>query len=258
VISVLKNSYLNLPETTRPVIAMDEDWKNGDKSGWHTHPRGQLLFAIEGVMLVHIHDGSWIVPPNRALWIVEGQEHHVTMFGSVKIRTVYIDEKKIKHLPKKTCVLNVSPLLRELIVSAINVPLDYNRGSRDDHLVRLLIDELSLADELPFYLPLPKDTRIAKICSELTDNPSNTASVEDWSKVINVSSKTIHRMFTKNTGMTFVQWREQARLQAAIRRISVGEKIINVALDCGYSSHSAFTAMFKRHFGFTPTEYIQS
>jgi AraC-like DNA-binding protein len=255
---VLKSSYLNLPSSPRPVIAMDEDWKDGDVSGWHTHPRGQLLFAIEGVMLVHIHNGSWIVPPNRALWIIEGQEHHVTMFGNVKIRTVYIDEKKIKKLPSKTCVLNVSSLLRELIVSAVKVPLDYAPGSRHDHLVRLLIDELRDADELPFYLPIPKDPRIAVICNGLIANPADTASVSDWSKVINVSTKTIHRMFTKHTGMTFVQWREQARLMVALRRISIGEKIINVALDCGYGSHSAFTAMFKRHFGAPPSEYHQT
>lgn len=252
---VLKSSYLNLPNSPQPVIAMDEDWKDGDVSGWHAHPRGQLLFAIEGVMLVHVQNGTWIVPPNKALWIIEGQEHHVTMFGNVKVRTVYIDEKRIKKLPTKTCVLNVSSLLKELIVAAINVHVEYKPGSRDDNLVRLLIDELRMADELPFYLPIPQDSRLAIICNAMINNPASTTSVGEWSKRVNVSSKTIHRMFTKHTGMTFVQWREQARLMVALRRISIGEKIINVALDCGYSSHSAFTAMFRRHFGKPPSEY---
>lgn len=250
-----KHTYLNLPQTDRPLFAMDENWNDGDNSGKHTHPRTQLLFAIEGVMQVKGQSGSWIVPPNRALWIIEGEEHDVTMFGHVKVRTVYIDATKVSGLPAKTCVLNVSSLLKELIIATIKVPLEYEPDSRSGHIIQLLIDELRIAEELPFYLPIPTDSRIGTICNSLIENPSNTDSVSDWSKVINVSSKTIHRMFTKHTGMTFVQWREQARLMSAIRRISTGEKIINVALECGYTSHSAFTAMFRRHFGAPPSEY---
>lgn len=251
----IKSDLLNLADESRPLVAMDEDRNDGETIPWHAHPRGQLLFAIEGVMLVHVRNGSWVVPPNRSVWILEGEEHRVTMYGNVKIRTLYIDQSKIKKLPSKNCVLNVSALLKELIVSVIGVSLDYKKGSREDYLVRLLIDELRIAQELPFYLPLPTDARISTICNALINDPADSSSVSDWSKVINVSTKTIHRMFAKHTGMTFVQWREQARLQAALRKIAMGEKIINVALECGYSSHSSFTAMFKRHFGAPPSEY---
>ncbi|MES0179056.1 helix-turn-helix domain-containing protein [Mesorhizobium sp. M0025] len=46
--------------------------------------------------------------------------------------------------------------------------------------------------------------------------------------------------------MTFAQWREQARLLFALRRLANGERIIDVAYDGGYASRSAFTAMFRR------------
>jgi AraC-like DNA-binding protein len=68
---------------------------------------------------------------------------------------------------------------------------------------------------------------------------------------------TVHRLFVKETGMTFAQWREQARLLFALRRLAHGERIIDVAFDCGYASQSAFTAMFRRHFGRPPSEFYR-
>ncbi len=247
--------HLDFHNTRRAMAAMDVNYPDGASTGWHSHPRGQLLYAIEGVMIVRSAEGTWIVPPNRALWLAAGQEHDVKMSGEVKIRTVFIDATTVRHMPEKSCVIEVSPLLRELIVAAVSVSLDYQDGSRDDRLMRLLADEVRISDVLPLHLPVPRDDRVKLICEAIAEHPSDTSTAGEWAGRLNVTAKTVHRLFVKETGMTFVQWREQARLLFALRRLATGEKVIDVAFDCGYASQSAFTAMFRRHFGKPPSEF---
>lgn len=45
------------------------------------------------------------------------------------------------------------------------------------------------------------------------------------------------------------------RARAAFERLARGEKVLTVAMDHGYSSQSAFSAMFKRHFGVSPSAF---
>jgi AraC-like DNA-binding protein/mannose-6-phosphate isomerase-like protein (cupin superfamily) len=249
--------HLDFHDTDRTMAAMEVNYPDGASTGWHLHPRGQLLYAIEGVMIVNSADGSWIVPPSRALWLAAGLEHDVKMSGEVKIRTVFIDARAIRHLPAKSCVIGVSPLLRELIVAAVRVPLDYSEGGRDDRLMRLIADEVHESDVLPLHLPLPRDARLKLICEALTDAPSDTSTAGQWARRLKVTAKTVHRLFVKETGMTFAQWREQARLLFALQRLANGERVIDVAFDCGYASQSAFTAMFRRHFGRPPSVFYR-
>lgn len=239
------------------MAAMEADWPDGGSTGWHSHPRGQLLFAIEGVMIVQSSAGTWVVPPNRALWLTAGTDHCVRMSGDVKMRTVYIDATEIGGLPETTCVINVSPLLRELVIAAVKVPADYRDGARNERLMRLMVDELRVSDVLALHLPIPADARIRAICETLIEDPADISTVAQWAARLGVAGKTVHRLFVKETGMSFARWREQARLLSALRRIAQGERIIDVAFGCGYASQSAFTAMFRRHFGMPPSSFYR-
>lgn len=248
----LTTRHLGYQATSRPMAAMEVDYPSGSSTGVHAHPRGQLLHAIEGVMIVRSGAGSWVVPPNRAVWLVAGLEHEVQMCGEVKIRTVFVDPAAASHLPGESCVLAVSPLLRELIVAAVAIPTDYVPGSRDERLLLLLLDELKELDVLPLHLPMPRDSRLQAVCRALSKRPDDATTAEQWADRLGIAAKTIHRLFAKETGMTFGQWRQQARLLFALERLARGDKIIDVALDSGYASQSAFTAMFRKHFGVPP------
>ena len=253
----LIRKHLDFHDTDRPMAGMDIDYPDGAETGWHAHPRGQLLHAIEGVMIVRSAAGLWVVPPSRALWITAGLEHNVRMSGHVRIRTVFVDATTFDHLPDRTCVMAVSPLLRELVVAAARVPLDYVEDSREGRLMRLLADETRVPDVLPLHLPEPGDVRLRQICDAIMQRPADTTTVGQWASHLNVTAKTVHRLFARETGMTFAQWREQARLLFALRRLAHGERIIDIAFDCGYASQSAFTAMFRRHFGAPPSSFYQ-
>ena len=78
----------------------------------------------------------------------------------------------------------------------------------------------------------------------------------DWARLAGASGRTLARLFLRETGMTFGQWRQQARLLEASRRMAVGQSVLTVALDLGYESSSAFIVMFRRALGTTPGRYF--
>jgi AraC-like DNA-binding protein len=71
-----------------------------------------------------------------------------------------------------------------------------------------------------------------------------------------MSTRTLYRRFLKETGITFARWQQQARLLDAIRRLAEGASVTATALDLGYESTSAFSAMFRRSLGQTPRAFV--
>lgn len=256
-LDLLITRHLDYHATARPMAAMEIDYPSGSSTGRHVHPRGQLLYAIEGVMIVRSAEGTWVVPPNRAVWLVAGLAHEVRMCGAVKIRTVFVDPAAAPGLPETSCVFTVSPLLRELFVAAMRVPLDYAPQTSDERLMQMLLDQLREVDVLPLHLPMPHDARLKRICQALAARPDDTSTAAQWARRLKVTAKTIHRLFAKETGMTFGEWRQQARLLFALERLARGERIVDIALDCGYASQSAFAAMFRKHFGVPPNAFYR-
>lgn len=249
--------HVPFEDTPMPVAALAADYPHGAFIAAHSHRRAQLLYAVEGVMLIEAQAGRWVVPPTRAVWLDAGLEHTVRMSGNVRMRTVFVEPGAATNLPRGSCVVEVPPLLRELILGAVEVPLDYAPGGRHDLLMRLLLAELAAIPRLPLYLPWPADARLRKLCDAIIDAPDAPHEVAHWAHRLGMAERTLHRAFQRETGMTLGRWRRHARLFLALERLARGEKIVTVALDHGYTSQSAFAAMFKRHFGVAPSEFYR-
>ena len=223
----------------------------------HSHNKHQLLYAIGGVMVVYSALRQWTVPPNRGFWMPCGQVHSLRCVGTLKMRSVFVRPDSFPNLPTETKAVSISPLLSELIKASVSLKPPYAEDSRDARIMHLILDELALLPALPLSLPQPADTRIRRICQALQDEPGDASTVADWSARLGLDQTTIQRLFRKETGMTFGQWRQQARLLLALERIAVGQKIIDVAFELGYESPSAFTSMFKKQFGKTPSHFFK-
>jgi len=129
-------------------------------------------------------------------------------------------------------------------------------GTDQGHLMQLLLDEIKDVQPFSLQLPNPQDTRLVHITQTLSQNPEDDTTVEQWAVRLRITPKTIHRLFVKETGMTFGQWRQQARLLTALERLAQGEKVLSVALGLGYNSPSAFATMFKRQFDVPPSRFF--
>jgi len=223
----------------------------------HDHPTAQLIHAVQGVMVVTTGEGQWIVPPSRGLWVPAGMGHQIRMVGEVRVRTVYIRSDARADLPKQCQVVKISPLLRELILASIDIAQPYEHDSRDGRLMSLLLDEVALLPTLPLRLPQPSDPYLLKICNAISRTPDDTATLNQWAERLGIDPRTIQRRFARQTGMTFGQWRQQARLIMALEQLASGVKVVDVAFNLGYGNPSAFSTMFKRQFGMTPSEYFR-
>lgn len=223
----------------------------------HSHSKHQLIYAIEGVMVVHSAHSQWTVPPSRGIWMPCAQVHSIRCVGELKMRSVFVRPQAYPNLPTETRAVSISPLLSELIKACVEIRTAFEADSRAARISRLIIDELSLLPTLPLHLPQAADPRIARICATLREHPGDASTVADWSARLHLDEKTIQRLFHRETGMTFGQWRQQARLLLALERIALGEKIIEVAGALGYESPSAFSSMFKKHFGKTPSQFFR-
>jgi AraC-like DNA-binding protein len=149
----------------------------------------------------------------------------------------------------------VSPLLRELIVRATELPLRYDERGPAGHVVALILAELQGIDSLPLQLPMPRDPRLRRLCTDLLAAPGDARTLDEWASIVNASPRTLARHFLSETGLTFGAWRQQARVLEAMGRLGGGEPVTQVALDLGYDSVSAFSAMFRRASGASPSHF---
>lgn len=238
---------------TGPVTAVALDYADGHQVPSHSHQRAQLLYAVRGVLVVGSASGLWVVPDNRGLWIPAGIEHWTRMVGEVRVRTLYIEPDSAPHLPTACTVLAISPLLRELILAAVGIAGEVPADSRDGRVLRLLLDELTSEPALPLHLPLPNEPRLRRLCRDM----GLEAGLQAWAARASVDAKTVRRWFLRDTGLTFGQWRQQARLLRALELLGSGASVLEAALEVGYSTPSAFSAMFSRQFGRPPSDFLR-
>lgn len=222
------------------------------RNHWH-----ELIYASDGVMSIHTDNGSWVVPPHRAVWVPAGMERRIEVAAGLSMRSLYF-KPGAGRLPRECCVLNVPPLLRELILHTIEIGMLNRRIPSHARLIGVLIDQLRVLSTVPLQLPQPGDPRARKVAALLSANPGETMGLAEIGRHAGASARTIERLFRAETKMTFAKWRERLTLLNALRLLASGNAVTNVALDLGYASPSAFIAMFKRAFGTTPLRYYRA
>jgi AraC-like DNA-binding protein/mannose-6-phosphate isomerase-like protein (cupin superfamily) len=240
----------------RAIVALASEYPHGEYIAPHQHLRAQLIHAVTGVMTVMSEHGSWVVPTGRAVWMPAGADHAVRFFGNVSIRTVFVKPDARPNLPGGCELIEVSPFLREAIVAATRVPLDYELGGRDHRVMELILDEVQAAPRLQLHVPMPRDLRLMGLCEQLIANPASPATLDELAAGINVSARTLARLFHRELGMSFGQWLRRMRLLLSLPRLAAGMPVLQVALEHGYDSPSAYSAMFRRALGIAPTAYL--
>jgi AraC-like DNA-binding protein len=222
---------------------------------WHSHPRFQLIYAARGVMTVDTKDATWVVPPQRAVWMPPETAHRLKTAGEVQLRTLYIRRDAAALMPASCEVLDVTPLLRELILRATELPVEYEQRGAAGRIMRLLLDELASLQRLPYHLRMPKTAPLAALCEGLMQRPNDPATLAELAQRQRMSARTLARHFRRHTGMSFAEWRRRARLLRALSWIAEGRPIVEVAMELGYDSPSAFSAMFRRELGAPPSHF---
>ncbi|MGI4814778.1 MAG: AraC family transcriptional regulator [Janthinobacterium lividum] len=242
-----------VPDAAHPIRVRKRIMPAGNIIARHQHAWAQLAYPHRGVLRITTHDTTWIVPPTRAIWIPSHIEHEVASIQDARMQSLYIDEEAAA-IGIDTCrVLEVSPLLRELISAMARGPLPV---LRDQLLVSLTLDELTHAEVLPLGVPMPSDKRLRALCEAILLDPSRSDSLSDWSQQAGASTRTIARLFRRELGMSFSSWRQHAVLARAIPMLGENRPLSQIAQELGYASQSAFSAMFRRAVGKSPRAFL--
>ncbi len=241
----------------RPIIALGSRYPDGHTVAPHRHRRGQLISGVSGVVVVATPQGTWVMPPQRGMWIPPGTVHDVRMIGSVTIQSLYVEPETASDMPKLCQVVGIPPFMRSLMTEALELPVDYDPASRAGAVMALIQHELRQLPVLPLSLPYPMHDALAERCRGFLRSPSIHDTIEAWSEVLGMSRRAFTRLFRRETGLSFVNWRQQACLVAALPRLVAGETVTAIALDLGYDNPAAFTTMFKRVLGASPRTYLR-
>ena len=228
-----------------------------EESDWHRHVRGQFFYIERGMVSIRTHEGDWALPPQRVGWMPPGALHTVRMSSALRGWGVFVAPQAAVGLPAHTCVLGANDLMRALVLRAADWSMLDELDEQQERLLAVLMDELRRAPQLPPQLSLPSDRRVLRIAHAVLERPQDDRSLDDWAAWAGLSSRNLSRLFRRETGASFAQWRQQARLGHALELLADGAAVGQVADALGYASVSAFVAMFRRAFGQSPGRYFE-
>jgi AraC-like DNA-binding protein len=252
------SEWIEPDEVRRPVVTFGAAMSDAGRVelDLHRHMKGQVLLVQRGALSCEVEGGLWIVPPCSALWIPGGALHAIKMTGPFEGVAAFIDPAVRRGLREICCAVSVTPLLRELLARCAGLPAFYEEGGANSRLVAVLLDELAAADVENLHLPMPTDARLRRIVELMMASPADRGTMDTWAKRAGMSERTLVRLISRETGMSFGRWRQQLSVILAVKWLAGGASIQQVAADLGYESVPSFVTMFRKAVGTSPKRYM--
>ncbi|CND96881.1 AraC family transcriptional regulator [Yersinia kristensenii] len=221
----------------------------------HTHSYGQLICVKSGVLAMNIGGQRFLAPPEFSVWIPAGVEHSSYNRKPMHFRAIDIALELCDGLPLSACLINVSPIFNAIVENCFSRGVLMPESEPDMRLGCVLIDQLKVSPVQCTYLPTSQDKLLSPILTALERCPSDNTSLALWAKRVYTTERTLSRRCQQELGMAFSEWRQRLRFLHAISLLEQGLTVQSVALDVGYSSASAFIAMFQQVSGTTPERF---
>lgn len=237
------------PHSAPSLRSVERIYAAGHVTPRHEHDWPQLLYASSGAMAVETAYGSWIVPPQRAIWLPPGTWHVTRMLTQVHLASLYL--RQTRGSPRTCELIEIRPLLRELLVAAIDVDFSRVLSRREKSLAALIGEELAVAPRGGSPIPMPDERRLLSFCQRVLKDPSLHVSLEDHASALALTPKTVARLFHRELGMTFRDWRQLVQSAYAHAQLVQGEPVKVIASRLGYTP-SAFSVMMKRNLRLAP------
>jgi AraC-like DNA-binding protein len=240
----------------RDVLPIGTDYSPGMQLDWHEHRRAQFLYGATGVMITETDHGAWTVPTEQAVLIPPRTRHRVQMLD-VTTSSLYIEPDAVPWWPQECTVVEVTPLLRELLLAAADFEAYYDLAGREGAVATLLLHEIAALAPMPLHVALPASPQLADLCRGYLADPDVRVTNRDWARRLALSERAFTRRFHDEVGLSPAAWRTRARLLAAVPLLR-DRSVTQVARELGYFSPASFTAAFSRTFGLPPSALARS
>lgn len=244
--------------SSAPLTGYASSQPRGAENTWHSHDAAQLFHVVKGSVAVDTDRGTYFVPPERAVWLPPNLGHQGRYLADTEIRYLYVEPKIALELPKEPQVLQVTNLLRELILAFMSYPRTEIGDGPASRIGAVILDLLKILPASPLQLPMPRDDRLRQVCEEIKQCPADIPSLSDAAEACAMSVRSFERYISRETGMSFRAWCRQAKLFRALELLAVGQSVSDVSHKLGYEGPSAFVATFKKAFGVTPGRYFSA
>ena len=238
------------------IVAYVLDVRRGGGLPPHRHGRAQLLAVTSGSIAVTAEGSTFVAPPERAIWVPANTMHATRHLTSTRLQTLYVAVDALPELSRRTTVVHIGPLMRELMNLIVGRPRQYDESGADGRLVSVLLDQLATAAELPLNLPMPKGRELLALATALLETPTSVPPLGELAKAMQRSPRTLERQFKAETGLSLRSFRRQARLLRSLELLSSDMSVSAIADQLGFGEPSAFIAMFRATFGVTPGRYL--
>lgn len=151
----------------------------------------------------------------------------------------------------------IHPYLLNKLSNEIGLKIEQVRTfSQLEHLgVQILNDYCQLAAKHHYS---GNNQLIREAVTYVCTNISDTITVQDTARLLNVNPDYFSHLFSKETGKTFISFVNERRCSQALRLLTGTNMMIGqIALQVGYGNTNYFSVQFQKIYGCTPKQYRQ-
>lgn len=221
----------------------------------HSHSWGHLNYAAHGSMQMETVGMRLLSPPQYAIWIPPKVVHSCTLRHAIVYRSIYIEPGLCAQLPAEPCTVRISPIIKSVLADFAARDLHVPRTPADLRLAHVVVDQLAVAPVQRCYLPAATTPALAAVLEALQADPGDHRTLAEWAASVHMTERTLARRCQHELAMSFGDWRQRLRFLRAIDALEAGRSVQEIAFALGYSTASAFIAMFQREAGVTPEQY---
>ena len=242
-------------DETAPYLVRYDEFAAGSYVDAHSHRLGHLNYTAYGTMTIETQGKSLIAPPQYGVWIPPGVEHNCYVQQAIVYRSFYVQPDLCADLPNQACIMRISAIARSVLTDLAHRNIRRPSAAEDVRLAQVMLDQMRLAKSEHSYLPQARSASLGAVLDALTTDPGSRRSVAEWAQSVHLTERTLARHCVHELGMGLAEWRQRLRHLCAVEALGLGQTVQEIAFDLGYSTASAFIAMFQREAGMPPEQF---
>ncbi|HEY3956631.1 MAG TPA: AraC family transcriptional regulator [Streptosporangiaceae bacterium] len=227
--------------------------KGGSVIAAHVHDDDQIVYVSSGLLTVTTSTGVWSATPDRAVLTPAGVWHEHRVFGNSRVHALgLMDTAASARDADRPTVFAVDGLLRALLIELTNARIP---AALVDEAKALLVGLVAIAPPAGIRLPNPHDERLSEACAMVEADLGQNIPLSALAAAVNVSERSLSRLFRTEFGATYPQWRSLVRVFHASVALLEDGSVTEIATRFGWATPSAFITAFTRLIGQTPASY---
>ena len=245
--------------------------RNGSPEAYS--PFFQICLPYRGLFVWHVGHDDVVADPNQVLFVAGGESFHLSqpIAGRYAELIITPDRDLLAELTQSSPLqLSGHPMFRrrsrraDLKLQGLRARFLHQAlaGQWDGIAAEeLLIDLLreALQHEPARAIPSPRTQRLVRSTKEfLHARLSTPLRLRDVARAVGASPTYLTDLFRRVEGVPLHRYVMQLRLARALVELPHSSDLTTLALNLGFSSHSHFTAAFRRAFDCTPSQFRES